>query len=242
MNQWKTMYLCGKKEKMNKIPIILSWSGGKDSSFALYYLLKSKKYDVKYLLTNIFKPNKRVSMHGVPEHLIVAQAKAIGIPLKIMYLDEKTNEAYETKMKALLLEAKAEGINTVAFGDIFLEDLREYREQRLKEIEMNAIFPLWNKATKKLAVDFIKQGFKTHICSIDNSKIPSHLIAKDFSLDFLKQLPKNIDPCGENGEFHTFCYEGPIFNYPIKFDVNIPLIKTYEMGDKIYEYTFSDIF
>lgn len=181
-------------------------------------------------------------MHGVPEHLIVAQAKAIGIPLKIMYLEEKTNEAYETKMKALLLEAKAEGINTVAFGDIFLEDLREYREERLKEVEMDAIFPLWNKSTKKLATDFIKNGFRTHVCSIDNSKIPEHLIGKDFSLDFLKQLPKNIDPCGENGEFHTFCYEGPIFRYPIRFDVNPPLIKTYEMGDKTYEYTFSDIF
>ena len=110
---------------MNKIPIILSWSGGKDSSFALYYLLKSKKYEIKYLLTNIYKPNKRVSMHGVTEHLIVAQAKAIGIPLKIMYLEEKTNEAYETKMKALLLEAKAEGINTVAFGDIFLRRFKK---------------------------------------------------------------------------------------------------------------------
>ncbi len=227
---------------MSKIPIILSWSGGKDSSFALYHLLKSKKYEIKYLLTNIYKPNKRVSMHGVPEHLIVAQAKAIGIPLKIMYLEEKTNEAYETKMKALLLEAKAEGINTVAFGDIFLEDLREYREERLKEVEMDAIFPLWNKSTKKLATDFIKNGFRTHVCSIDNSKIPEHLIGKDFSLDFLKQLPKNIDPCGENGEFHTFCYEGPIFRYPIRFDVNPPLVKTYEMADKTYEYTFSDIF
>lgn len=227
---------------MSKEPIILSWSGGKDSSFALYHLLKSKKYEVKYLLTNIFKPNKRVSMHGVPEHLIVAQAKAIGIPLKIMYLEEKTNAVYESNMKTMLLNVKTEGINTVAFGDIFLQDLREYREQRLKEIEMNAIFPLWNKATKKLATDFIKQGFKTHICSIDNSKVPTHLIAKDFSLDFLKQLPKNVDPCGENGEFHTFCYDGPIFNYPIRFDVNTPVLKTYELGEKTYEYTFSDIF
>lgn len=227
---------------MEKIPIVLSWSGGKDSSFALHYLLKSKKFDVKYLLTNIYKPNKRVSMHGVPEHLIMEQAKAIGIPLKIMYLEEKTNEAYETKMKTLLLEVKAEGINTVAFGDIFLKDLRAYREQRMKEVEMNAIFPLWNKSTNKLAIDFIKKGFKTHICSIDNSKVPVHLIATDFSHDFIKQLPRNVDPCGENGEFHTFCYDGPIFNYPIKFDVNSPTLKTYESGDKKYEYTFSDIF
>jgi len=226
----------------NRIPIIMSWSGGKDSSFALHHLLNSKKYEVKYLLTNIFKPNKRVSMHGVPEHLVVAQAKAIGIPLKIMYIEEKTHAEYETKMKALLLKFKKQGINTVAFGDIFLEDLKEYRENKMNEVGMTALFPLWNKSTNKLATDFIKKGFKTHVCSIDNSKIPKHLIAVDYTTDFLKQLPKQVDVCGENGEFHTFCYDGPIFSYPVKFDQNGTVLKTYELGDKTYEYTFSDIY
>lgn len=227
---------------MKKIPIIFSWSGGKDSAYALYQLNKSKKYQVKYLFTTIFLPNKRVAMHGIPEHLITEQAKSIGLPLKKLYFNDKNKNDYENKTRNFLLDIKSEGIETVAFGDIFLEDLREYREQKLAEIDMKAIFPLWNKQTNKLASTFIKSGFKTHICSIDNAKIPEHLIAQDFNSNFIKQLPKSVDPCGENGEFHSFCYDGPIFSYLVKFDINFPVQKSYEANGLKFEYTFSDIY
>lgn len=226
---------------MKKEKIILSWSGGKDSSMALFRILKANKYEVKYLLTTIYEPNKRVSMHGVPEELIQRQANSIGIPLKIIYISEKTHDEYEHKMHSFLTEMKAKGISKVAFGDIFLEDLKHYREQKLAEVGMTGIFPLWKERTSELAHYFIDQGFKTHICSIDNAKIPLHLIATDYSQKFLSELPKVVDPCGENGEFHTFCYDGPIFCHPVQFKVNSPTLKTYTHDGKVFEYTFSDV-
>lgn len=226
---------------MEKENIVMSWSGGKDSSYALYQLQKEGKYNVKYLLTNIFKPNKRVSMHGVPETLIKKQAESLGIPLVKLYLEEKTHDEYDVKMKQILLKFKEEGITKVAFGDIFLEDLKEYREKRLSEVEMTAIFPLWKKKTDQLSQSFIKEGFKTHICSIDTSKIPKNLIGVDYSFSFLNQLPKEIDPCGENGEFHSFCYDGPIFKYKIPFKKNKIVEKTYKHDNNEYHYLFSDI-
>lgn len=226
---------------MTKEPIIMSWSGGKDSSFALHQLLLEGKYEVKYLLTNIYKPNKRVSMHGVPETLINEQAKQIGIPLLTMYIEEKTHDEYEQKMEAFLLNLKKEGITKVAFGDIFLEDLKEYREKQLSKVGMIALFPLWNKSTSELAQEFINTGFKTHLCSIDTSKIPDNLIGVDYSKEFLKLLPTIVDPCGENGEFHTFCYDGPIYKKPIAFNINGIVSKTYTHNNKDYKYLFSDI-
>ena len=127
---------------MEKENIVMSWSGGKDSAYALHHILKEDKYHVKYLMTTIYKPNKRVSMHGVPESLIEKQAKSIGIPLIKIYIEEKTHDEYDIKMKETLLTFKSEGINIMAFGDIFLEDLKEYREKRLAEVEMKALFPL----------------------------------------------------------------------------------------------------
>lgn len=224
-----------------KEPIIISWSGGKDSSMALHRILQEGKYYVKYLLTTIYQPNGRVSMHGIPEALIEQQAESIGIPLKVLYIEEKTHNEYENKMRDFLTKMKGEGIHQVAFGDIFLEDLKQYREQKLAEVEMKGIFPLWKENTEELAHYFIDQGFKTHICSIDNSLIPKHLIAVDYTYEFLNQLPDNVDPCGEYGEFHTFCYDGPIFSNPVKFKVSSPTLKTYQHNGKVYEYTFSDL-
>ncbi len=224
-----------------KEPIIMSWSGGKDSAYALHHILQSKQYDVKYLLTTIYKPNKRVSMHGVPEHLIEEQAKSIGIQLIKIYIEEKTHDEYDVKMRNTLLKLKEEGINTVAFGDIFLEDLKLYREERLAEVNMKAYFPLWGNKTKNLANQFIADGFKTHICSIDTSKIAKDLVGIDYSNEFLKQLPPSVDPCGENGEFHSFCYDGELFNYKVPFKINGKIAKEYKHDNNSYEYLFSDI-
>ena len=224
-----------------KEPIVMSWSGGKDAAFALYKILQQEKYDVKYLLTNIYEPNKRVSMHGVPEKLIEVQAKSLGIPLKIMYIKESTNEEYNIKMKEMLLSFKAEGINKIAFGDIFLEDLKQYREEKLAEVNMQGIFPLWKRNTKELALEFINEGFKSHICSIDASKVPNDLIGIDFSADYLNELPKGIDPCGENGEFHSYCYDGPLFNNRVDFIINGVSEQKYEHNNNIFTYLFSDL-
>ncbi|MBL4593784.1 MAG: diphthine--ammonia ligase [Flavobacteriales bacterium] len=224
-----------------KEDIVMSWSGGKDSSFALFQLLNEGKYNVKYLLTNIYKPNKRVSMHGVPESLIEMQAKSIGIPLIKLYIEEKTHDEYELKMKELLLSFKDKGINKVAFGDIFLEDLKKYRETKLAEVNMEALFPLWMENTYELAFKFIKLEFKTHICSIDTSKVPNDLIGIDYSESFINKLPIDVDPCGENGEFHSFCYDGPIFKSKIIFKKNKIVEKKYTHNKQDYHYLFSDI-
>ncbi len=224
-----------------KEDIVMSWSGGKDSSYALYQILKGNKYNVRYLLTNIFKPNKRVSMHGVPEALIEKQANHIGIPLIKLYIEEKTHDEYDQKMRNLLNTLKEEGIHKVAFGDIFLEDLKIYRENKLAEVSMEALFPLWKKDTTVLAKEFIQHGFKTHVCSIDTSKLTEDLIALDFSNAFIEQLPEGVDPCGENGEFHSFCYDGPIYNEPVSFERNGIVSKTYSHDKKEYHYLFSDI-
>lgn len=224
-----------------KESIVMSWSGGKDSAYALHHILKKGKYHVKYLLTTIYKPNKRVSMHGVPESLIEKQAKSIGIPLIKLYIEEKTHDEYDIKMKETLLKFKEEGIETIAFGDIFLEDLKEYRKKRLAEVDMKALFPLWGKDTKLLAHQFINDGFKTHICSIDTSKISKDLVGIDYSIKFLNELNSEIDPCGENGEFHSFCYDGEIFKKPITFQQHGTASKTYKHDNNSYEYLFSDI-
>ena len=181
-------------------------------------------------------------MHGVPESLIEKQAKSIGIPLIKLYIEEKTHEEYDLKMKEVLLRFKSENINTVAFGDIFLEDLKEYRESRLAEVEMTALFPLWKQDTRVLSQQFIAKGFKTHVCSIDTAKIPKDLIGVDYSASFLNQLPLGIDPCGENGEFHSFCYAGPIYNRTIVFNKKGVVSKTYKHNNKEYHYLFSDLY
>lgn len=219
----------------------MSWSGGKDASFALYKILQEGKYDVKYLLTNIYEPNKRVSMHGVPEELVESQAKSVGIALKKMYIKESTHEEYNIKMKEMLLSFKAEGITKVAFGDIFLEDLKQYREDKLSEVNMQGVFPLWKRDTKELALEFVNSGFRSHICSIDANKVPNHLIGADFSKNFLNELPKAIDPCGENGEFHSFCYAGPIFKERIDFKINGVSEQKYVHNKAESIYLFSDL-
>jgi len=224
-----------------KEDIVMSWSGGKDSAFALFQLLNEGKYNIKYLLTNIYKPNKRVSMHGVPESLIEKQAESLGIPLIKLYIEEKTHDEYDIKMREVLNSFKQEGINKVAFGDIFLEDLKIYREEKLAEVKMTALFPLWMENTYELAFKFINKGFKTHICSIDTSKIPKELIGFDYSESFIKKLPLDVDPCGENGEFHSFCYDGPIYKKPILFVKNGIVTKTYTHNKQDCIYLFSDL-
>lgn len=204
---------------------IFCWSGGKDSSLCLHEVLEQKLYDVKYLLTTVNESFKRISMHGVREELLDAQASSIGIALKKMYVREGSFDEYERNMEKLLLAAKAEGINTVIFGDIFLEDLRQYREDNLAKAGMKAVFPLWKRDTTEVINTFISLEFKTITCCVDDTFLGEDMVGCEINKLFLAALPHTVDCCGENGEFHTFCYDGPIFKTPV----------TFKVGEKVYK-------
>jgi uncharacterized protein (TIGR00290 family) len=208
---------------------IFCWSGGKDSALALYRILQENKYKVVGLLTTLNETHKRVSMHGVREELLEMQAESIDIPLIKMFVSEGTNSEYENKMRELLLKWKGMGVSKIIFGDIFLEDLRLYRENNLKETGLTAEFPLWKENTQDLISEFLSLGFKTVICCVNDAFLGEESVGKEITGDFVKQLPENIDPCGENGEYHTFCYEGPIFKKRIKFSAGKKVYKPLEI-------------
>jgi uncharacterized protein (TIGR00290 family) len=209
-----------KKEK-----VIFSWSGGKDSTLCLHSILNNSAYEVCYLLTSINGNLKRVSMHRIHESLIEAQAESIGIPLKKVYVYEE----YEKQMSNILNEAKTEGIYAVIFGDIFLEDLRIYREANLAKLNMKAVFPLWERNTSNLIREFLNLDYKTIVCCGNDAYLQKEHVGELVDLNYINQLENDIDPCGENGEYHTFCYEGPIFKIPILINVTDKLYKPLEL-------------
>lgn len=210
---------------MIKPKAIFCWSGGKDSAYCLHKVLSEQLFDVEYLLTTVNETHKRISMHGVRVELLEKQAESIGIKLLKVNVSEGTNSEYERQMELTLLKAKSEGIQHVIFGDIFLEDLREYREQNMAKIGMHCVFPIWKLNTKWLMHDFIAKKFKTITCCINDGYLDKTWLGKEFDNIFVEQLPANVDSCGENGEFHTFCYDGPVFKNKIRFRI----------GDKIYK-------
>lgn len=205
---------------------LFNWSGGKDSTLALHHILQNEDFEVRYLLTTINKTYNRVSMHGVRENLLIAQANSIGIPLYQIPLPESPEMGvYEENMEKHLLLLKAGGITYSIFGDIFLEDLKAYREKKLAEINMEAVFPLWKKDTVEILREFISLGYKTIVvCAKEGLE---DLCGRVIDNDFIKDLPPGIDPCGENGEFHTFVFDGPIFKTPIGFTLGEKVFKTF---------------
>ncbi len=220
-----------KQDQVNSQPIqiSLSWSGGKDSAFALWKLQQDSRYRVVRLHTTFGEETRRVGLHGIHEKLIEQQAEAIGLPLdKIYYPASGDNQAYEKAMNFYLDELETADIQHIGYGDIFLEDLRKYREDQLASRNFNAVFPLWKMDTTLLAAKFIESGFQTIICAADADKIGEDWIGKIFVHEFLKNLPVNVDPCGENGEFHTFCFDGPIYKMPIPFGKGKVVSKSYK--------------
>lgn len=204
---------------MIKQQAIFNWSGGKDSALSLYKILQSQEYDVNCLLTSINEEYRRISMHGVREDLLIQQAESIGIPLVKMYLPEMpTMEIYEDVMKATLTDLKTQGATASIFGDIFLEDLRLYRENKLSEIALKGVFPLWKIPTKDIIKEFLDLGFKTITTCVNDKYLDKSFVGRIIDDSFLNDLPDNVDPCGENGEFHTFVFDGPIFSQPIAFE------------------------
>lgn len=186
-------------------------------------------------------------MHGIHETLIEAQASAIGLPLrKIYYPASGDNAAYEQAMGKYLTELEQDGVRHIAYGDILLEDLKKYREEKLAERGFIGVFPLWKRNTQAVVEEFLATGFKTKICAADADKISKDWVGMDFSLAFLDQLSGGVDPCGENGEFHTFCYDGPIFSTPLNIIAREVVPASYNVvlknGDKgKMRYWFGDL-
>ncbi|MCX8490723.1 MAG: diphthine--ammonia ligase [Cyclobacteriaceae bacterium] len=204
---------------------IFCWSGGKDSSYALHKVRCEKQFEIKYLLTTVNKKFRRISMHGVREELLHLQSESVGIPLQKVFVNDATNAEYEQQMERTLLKAKEEGIEHVIFGDIFLEDLRIYREENLAKVGMKGVFPLWKVNTKWMINDFLAKGFKTITCCVSDGQLSQEWVGKEMDQWFIDNLPPTVDPCGENGEFHTFCFEGPIFKNKILFSI----------GERVYK-------
>ena len=217
---------------ISMLSAVFCWSGGKDSALCLYKVLQQKEFEVKYLLTTVNEQHKRISMHGVREELLNAQAKSLGISLVKIYVSEGTNAEYEKKMEETLLKFKSEGIKHVIFGDIFLEDLRKYREINLAKAGMKGIFPLWGQDTCKLLAEFLALKFKTVICCTNDAYLGEEWAGRVIDEKFLSELPANVDACGENGEYHTFCFDGPIFRTSMNITVGEKIYKPLEIKTK----------
>ncbi|MGO4707998.1 diphthine--ammonia ligase [Chryseobacterium sp. 2TAF14] len=207
---------------------LFNWSSGKDSALALYKILKEDQFEITSLLTSVNKEFQRISMHGVHISLLEKQAESLGFPLiKMEIPKEPTMEEYSEIMSKTMNEIKSQGVTHSIFGDIFLEDLRKYREDQLKTIGMEGVFPLWKINTTDLISEFLSLGFKTIVTCVNETYLDKSFAGRIIDKDFIKDLPENVDPCGENGEFHTFTFDGPIFKKPIPFDIGEIVKKTY---------------
>jgi uncharacterized protein (TIGR00290 family) len=197
-------------------PILFCWSGGKDSAMALHTLLQQNQFRVVTLLTTVTETYDRIAMHGVRRELLQRQAESIGLPLhEVLIPPQCVNPIYEARMEEALRLFFGQGIRRVAFGDIFLEDLRAYREKNLARIGMTALFPIWKRDTRELIRHFRDQHFRAIAACIDTKVLDPSFAGRELDDSFFRVLPPSADPCGENGEFHTFVFDGPIFQSPI---------------------------
>lgn len=195
---------------------LIAWSSGKDSAWALHEVRKEGSYDIVGALTTVTDDFRRVSMHGVREELLSAQLDAARLRSMIVRIPFPCpNEIYEQRMAAALAEAKSHGVTHVVFGDLFLADLRAWREERLSEMGLMAVFPLWQRPTDALARDMIAAGMQAHLATVDLNRLPQSFAGRRFDGALLSDLPADVDPCGENGEFHSFVAAGPMFTHAI---------------------------
>ena len=197
---------------MARLKTLLSWSSGKDSAWTLYTLRNDPRYEVVGLVTTVNRAADRVAMHAVRSSLLRQQAEAARLPLRVIEIPSPcSNDEYEAAMGACIATAVSEGIECFAFGDLFLEDIRAYREEKLAPSGITPIFPIWGRDTRELAREMIAGGLRARITCVDPRVMPREFAGRDFDLN----LPDGIDPCGERGEFHTFAYEGPMFQTPV---------------------------
>jgi uncharacterized protein (TIGR00290 family) len=196
--------------------LALSWSGGKDSALALHALRRERATEPRALITTVTADHDRISMHGVRRALLERQAQAAGIGLVVVEIPARcSNDVYEQRMGQALAEAPLHEADTIAFGDLFLADIRAYREERLARVGKRAEFPLWARDTDALARQFIAEGFEAILVCVDPRQLDASFAGRAFDEDLLRDLPPGVDPCGENGEFHTFVHQGPVFTEPV---------------------------
>ncbi len=208
--------------------VLLSWSSGKDSAWALHILRQQPGVEVVGLLTTFNEENGRVAMHGVRQELVNAQAKAAGLPLWSLPLPYPcSNDEYGARMRALLQQARQRGITHVAFGDLFLEDIRAYRERMMADTGLQPLFPLWRTPTEthSLTAEMLDSGLRAVVTVVDPKHLPPSWVGRFYDWQFLVDLPETVDPCGERGEFHTFCFAGPMFTYPLSVWVGETVVR-----------------
>lgn len=217
-----------------KRKITISWSGGKDSAFALHLLLQSQQYEVIHLHTIFDRDSQRVGLHGIREELVEAQAGQLDIPLVKGFLEKGDGpEKYTELVREMYIAFRDEGITHIMFGDIFLEDLRAYREELLQQSGLIPIYPLWNMKSHYVVGEFLKTGFKTIICSTNEVCFKAGMLGRVMEEGIMEQIPAEVDLCGENGEYHTFVLDGPTFRKPIALTLG-------EIVSKNYEYSIMD--
>jgi uncharacterized protein (TIGR00290 family) len=198
----------------------MSWSGGKDSCLALYEMQRARLYRVAALLTTVTHDYDRIQMHGVRRVLLERQAASLGLPLHEVFISkDATNHEYEAKIEEAFSLYRERGIESVAFGDLFLEEIRVYREQFLARQRMRGLYPVWGRDTTELVREFIGLGFKAVVTCVDGKVLDSSFAGMMIDEDFISALPSHVDPCGENGEFHTFVFDGPIFKEAVRLSV-----------------------
>jgi uncharacterized protein (TIGR00290 family) len=206
------------------VKVLVSWSGGKDSALALHEIQKTGGHEITALLTTVTEEYDRTSMHGVRRSLLERQADSLGFSLEEVFIRKNTtDEGYESRMREVLEKYVAAGVSAVVFGDVFLEDVRKRREDKLSEIGLPGIFPLWGRDTRELAYTFIGLGFKAVTTCVDSNVLGKSFVGRVFDEQFISDLPSTVDPSGENGEFHSFVYAGPIFRHEV----------TYRRGDVV---------
>lgn len=201
---------------------VFNWSGGKDSALALYKALQSDEYEIISLLTTVSRDSSCSSMHLIPTEFLQMQADSIGIPLYQVLLPSKDLEGYEREMIKAVQHFKSQGVTHFIFGDIFLHDVKAYREKQLHPYGIEIVEPLWNKSSEEVIADFLASGIKTKIVITQANKLNEAYIGKELNAEFVKSLPEDVDPCGENGEYHTFVYDGPIFSKAVEFSLSEP--------------------
>ena len=226
---------------MQKPKAVFCWSGGKDSALALYRIIREDRFQVVALLTT-FTHTGRISMHQVREELMDAQAASAGIPLEKAWPRDGSNRAYEQAMEEKLMQLKAAGASHVVFGDIFLQDLRAYREQMLRKLGLQGVFPLWQQDTAALIREFFHTGFGAITCCVSSLFFREGDVGRELDAGFIRQLPPEVDPCGERGEFHTFCHQGPLFSNPVLFEKGGKHFELFQHGSGQDGFWFIDLF
>ncbi len=221
---------------------VFNWSGGKDSALALYKILQQDEYEIEALLTTINANSRRSSMHGIPVSLLQEQADSIGFPLYIVEIAEQSGmNGYEEAMRAAISHFQKQSVTHFIFGDIFLKDIKEYREKQLAPYGITVVEPLWGYSSREAMSEFLSSGLKTIVITTMADSLNHSFIGRTIDKQFIEDLPHHVDICGENGEYHTFCYAGSIFRRPVSFQIGEPLFKSFPVKkddgtEQIYSY------